>query len=99
MSYYEVRYHRDALTTTGTWCAVMDGGFVTEDCTLEEVKTKVAEIVSWHDDKTSRINTPVVRLISDEERIRIMQSDMCFWSRTLSKMTVRAAERFRQGNA
>ena len=96
MSYFEVRYHREGLTTTGSWIAVMDGGFVTEDCTLEEVKSKVAEIVGWHDGKTSRINKPAIRLISENERLRIMQSDVCFWSRNLSRMIRNAAERFRQ---
>lgn len=83
---------------TGSWMTVMDGGFVTEDCTLEEVRAKVAEIVGWHDGKTSRINTPAIRLISEDERQRIMQSDACFWSRNLSRMTRNAAERFRQDN-
>lgn len=83
---------------TGNWMAVMDGGFVTEDCTLNEVQAKVAEIVGWHDGKTSRINTPTIRLISEDEQERIMQSDACFWSRNLARMTRNAAERFRQDN-
>jgi hypothetical protein len=77
---------------------VMDGGFVSEDCTKDEIDAKVAEIISWHDGKTSRINTPTIRLITPEERTRIMNSDMCFWSRQLSKMTYKAAERMRQNN-
>jgi hypothetical protein len=98
MAYYLVRYHREALTTTGTWCSVMDGGFVSEDCTLPEIRAKVAEIVSWHDGKTGRISTSEIKLISEAERDQIMGSEMCFWSRHLSKMTVRAAEAFRQAS-
>lgn len=71
----------------------MDGGFVSEDCTVEEVRSKVAEIVGWHDGKTSRISVPVIREISGEERSRIMQSDACFWSRALDRMTASAASR------
>jgi len=76
----------------------MDGGFVSEDCTLDEVKALVAEIVGWHDGKTSRISTPDIRQIYEDERQRILASDMCFWPRQLSKMTYMAIERFRQNN-
>lgn len=97
MPYFEVRYHREGLTMNGYFIPVMDGGFVSEDCTRAELDAKVAEIVGWHDGITSRISTPQIRLITAEERDRIMNSDLCFWSRQLSKMTYRAAERFRQG--
>ena len=98
MSYFTVTYRREALTTTGTWAPVMDSGFVSVDCTLEEVTAQVAEIVGWHDGKTSRISTPQIQLITEEKQREILASDLCFWSRQLSKMTYRAAERMRQNN-
>lgn len=92
--FYLVRYHREAITTDGNWVSVMDSGFVTNDCTLSEVQSVVAEVVGWHDGKTSRISKPEIRCISDEERARILQSDLCFWSGQLARMAGKAAEAF-----
>jgi hypothetical protein len=98
MSYYLVKYWREGLTTTGQWIPIMDSGFITNDCTLAEVKTKVAEIVGWHDGINSRISTPHIELISEEKQKYLLSQDMCFWPKQLEKMTNCAIERFRQHN-
>lgn len=96
--FFVVRYYREALTVSGNWCPVMDGGFVSQDCSLDEVKGLVDEIVSWHDGVHSRISKPQIIQITSEQREQYLKGESCFWGRQLEKMTYRATERFRQDN-
>ena len=96
MPYFEVRYRAEGLCLSGRWMDYMHSGFVSEDTTYDKIKTYMDDYAKTFDVVHNRISNIRIREITEKERDAILNSDLCFWSKQLNKMTNQAIERFEQ---